>query len=307
MTTEAAQAKYKMGDRELELNGKYLGMLRDSNDLLQDIPALRQRFEEDGYMLLRGVQPREKVQAARTAILENLASNGQIDPAHPLDEAVVGQTGRGSFLGGQKQMTRHPKFLELVESPEIMSFFDRLFGKKAITFDYKWLRAVGKGDFTGAHYDVVYMGRGAIRNLFTCWTPLGDVSLEQGPLVLLQGSHNLESYRKLRETYGKMDVDRDNVSGWFSNDPVDMVERFGGHWRTTEFKMGDVLIFGMFTMHGSLRNQPNRYRLSSDTRYQPFDEPVDDRWVGADPKAHYAWGKSAPSVSMEEQRKKWGV
>ena len=29
-----------------------------------------------------------------------------------------------------------------------------------------------------------------------------------------------------------------------------------------------ALVFGMFTMHGSLDNVSNRYRLSCDTRYQ---------------------------------------
>lgn len=303
----ATQRKFRMGVHEMELNGKYLTTLRDSNDLLDDMEALRLRFEEEGYMLLRGLQPREKVQAARTAVLENLDANGQIDKDYPLSEGVIAKEGRGSFLGGQKKTTRHPKFLELVESPEIMNFFGRFLGKKPLTYDFKWLRAVGTGEFTPAHYDVVYMGRGTVRNLFTCWTPLGDVPLEHGPLALLQGSHNLESFRRLRETYGKMDVDRDNVQGWFSNNPIEMMDRFGGQWKTTEFKLGDVLIFGMFTMHGSLSNETGRYRLSSDTRYQPSDEPVDGRWVGENPVGHYAWGKGGAGVSMEEARKQWGV
>jgi len=35
-------------------------------------------------------------------------------------------------------------------------------------------------------------------------------------------------------------------------------------------------------------------------------DPIDERWVGAKPKAHYAWqkGETAP---MEEAGKKWGV
>ena len=41
-------------------------------------------------------------------------------------------------------------------------------------------------------------------------------------------------------------------------------------------------------MHGSLRNLTCRFRLSTDTRYQRASDPVDERWVGEDPKAHYA-------------------
>jgi len=55
-----------------------------------------------------------------------------------------------------------------------------------------------------------------------------------------------------------------------------MIEKFGGQWQTTEFAQGDVLIFGMFTMHASVVNTSNRFRISADTRYQRANEPVDD-------------------------------
>jgi ectoine hydroxylase-related dioxygenase (phytanoyl-CoA dioxygenase family) len=255
-----AVSKMRMGDHEMELGGKYLGLLRESNDIQHDAAALKARLASDGYLFIRGLQKRDKVQAARTSILQNLDSNGQIDRSFPLDQAVLAKGGRGAFMGGSKQVTRTPEFLNLVESPEIMGFFSHLFGKTSLTFDFKWLRAVGTGDFTGAHYDVVYMGRGTVRNLYTCWTPLGDIRFEDGPLAVLEGSHNLPSFQKLRDTYGRMDVDRDNVSGWFSNNPIEMVDKYGGQWKTTEFKMGDVLIFGMYTMHGSVKNETNRYR-----------------------------------------------
>jgi len=299
-------SKLRMGARELEMGGNYLGELRESNDAISDFATLRQRLTDDGYLFLRGVQKRDHVMAARMNILQNLDANGQIDRAFPLEQGHVAKGGRGSFLGGSKQLTRTSEFLGVVESPEIMNFFNSLFGKTSLTFDYKWLRAVGPGDFTGAHYDVVYMGRGTIRNLYTCWTPLSDITLDHGPLAVLQGSHNLPKFQKLRDTYGRMDVDRDNVSGWFSNDPVELVDKFGGQWKTTEFKMGDVLLFGMYTMHASIINEQNRYRISCDTRYQPADEPVDERWIGENPKAHYAWNKT-PSKSMDDARKEWGV
>ncbi len=57
-------------------------------------------------------------------------------------------------------------------------------------------------------------------------------------------------------------------------------------------------------MHGSLRNLTCRFRLSTDTRYQRASDPVDERWVGEDPKAHYAWMKGDP-VPMEEARRRW--
>lgn len=294
--------RIQMGIRELEVGSKYLGELRDANSLRGDVGALRQRMEEDGYLLFRQFHDPERIRAARRVVLENLAANGQIDTCYPLEEAVIAEGGRGAFLGGARAVTHTPEFLAVVESPEVMQFFSEFLGAPAITFSYKWLRAVGRGDFTGAHYDIVYMGRGTT-NLYTLWTPLGGVPLEKGPLAVLEGSHRLQ---RLKETYGRLDVDRDRTEGWFSNDPIELVERFGGRWLTTEFKAGDAIIFGMFTMHGSLNNLTNTYRLSCDTRYQRYDEPVDERWAGEDPKGHEALGKE-PLRPIQEARQRWGV
>jgi ectoine hydroxylase-related dioxygenase (phytanoyl-CoA dioxygenase family) len=291
-----------MGRRELELPGRYLGELREANELLPDPAALRDRMTEDGYLLIRGFFAREEVLAARRQLVEVLAREGALDPDQPVMDAVAAPGHNGGFRGGDNDLTHSPVFRRLVESETVMGFFARFLGGESMTYDYKWLRVVGPGANTGAHYDVVYMGRGT-HNLFTCWTPFGDVPYELGPLALLVGSHR---FTRVKETYGRMDVDRDHVTGWFSNDPIELVDQHGGQWRTAEFRAGDVLIFGMFTMHASLNNTSNRFRLSSDTRYQLKGEPVDDRWIGRKPKAHYAWTKGE-TVTMEEARAKWGV
>ena len=154
---------------------------------------------------------------------------------------------------------------------------------------------------------MVYMGRGS-RRLCTCWTPLGDIDIPQGPLALCIGSHKLPGYEKVRETYGKMDVDRDLVEGIFSNDPVEIVDRFGGQWQTTAFRAGDMLILGMFTMHASLTNTSGRWRISCDTRFQPTGDEIDDRWIGEKPREHYASGAPGAQIEpMDEARGKWGV
>lgn len=60
----------KVGNRELEMDGEQLTELRSSNDIMQDMQALRERMEEDGYLLIRGFHDRGKVLDARTSILE---------------------------------------------------------------------------------------------------------------------------------------------------------------------------------------------------------------------------------------------
>lgn len=292
--------KVKIGKRELEMGGKYLTELRDSNDILGDTKALLERIEQDGYLLIRGFHDREQVLAARRGYLKQLHLKGHLLQDTNWEDGVVGPTGKGaSFMGNNLDM---PALLDVVNSPKTMQFFDRFLGGKPLTFDFKWARAVGPGEFTGSHYDIVYMGRGT-KKLYTLWTPLGDIAYDMGGLAFCLGSQHFE---RIKQTYGQMDVDRDNVVGWFSDDPIDIVDRFGGQWGTTTFEAGDVLIFGMYIMHASLTNTTDRLRLSVDTRYQLASEPADERWCGREPKGHYAWGKGEP-IHMEDARSKWGV
>lgn len=295
--------------REVELGGKYLDTgLADSNDLLGRPEALRERMAEKGYLLIRGLQKRDNVMAARRRILEFINEQGAIKAGTNLDDAVVDPEGKYASTMGKRPITHDPAVRSVLESKEIFGFFESYFGKQCLTFDYKWLRCVRRPDSTGAHIDIVYMGRGSTANLYTVWTPFGDIPLELGPLALCVGSHNGPGFARIRETYGRMDVDRDRVGGWFSDDPVEIVEKFGGKWQTTDFRAGDVLIFGMYMMHGSLANTTDRWRISCDTRFQPADEPVDDRWIGENPKAHYGWySEPDKMVTMEKARSQWGV
>ncbi|GGI45674.1 phytanoyl-CoA dioxygenase [Paenibacillus marchantiophytorum] len=295
----------QIGQRSLEMGGPYLTELRSSNDIMNDTEALRERLAEDGYLLIRGLHDRNQVLSARTEFLQSMQEMGRLDPAAPLEEGIIGGENKGAMWGKSADELKDsfPQFLNVVNSSKVMDFFERLLLGPALTYDYKWPRAVGHGGNTGAHYDIVYMGRGT-KNVYTMWTPFGDTSLELGTLALCLGSQHFD---KIKQTYGEMDVDRDNVAtGWFSEDPVEIVDTFGGQWATTTFEAGDAIIFGMYMMHASLNNTTNRYRLSADTRYQLAVEPTDERWMGSKPKGHYAWGKTPPKT-VDQARKEWGV
>jgi len=296
-----------MGDQTLEFPSDDLGELRDSNDLLGDPAGLRRRMADDGYLLIRGLIDREKVMTSRRRIMEYMSEQEALVPGEPVLEGVMPQDGRGVNMMGRKGVTHHPDVRLTLEAEELFDFWSRFFDEPARTFDYKWLRAVGHEAFTGAHYDVVYMGRGS-GNLHTTWLPMGDIQIEQGTLAICVGSHNLPGFEKVRSTYGRMDVDRDRVAGWFSGDPLEITEKFGGQWKTTRFQAGDILCFGMFTMHGSTTNTTHRYRLSCDVRFQPASDPVDERWVGENPVGHYGWHSEPDRLKpMEAARAEWGV
>jgi len=286
-----------IGAKQLEMGGRYLTELRDANSLLGDPAALKQRLEEDGYLLIRGFHDREQVLRAREEILQRLQRDGKLAPDTEAAEARIGPDNKGAFWGGVNES--FPAFREVVDSPRTMGFFAGLLGGEVITYDYKWLRAIPNGGNTGAHYDIVYMGAGT-PNLYTLWTPFGDTPIDMGTLCVLLGSHRWE---RVIATYGKMDVDRDKTEGWFSKDPIELVDKFGGQWATTSFQAGDAILFGMYTMHASTVNVTPYMRISCDTRYQLASEPADARWVGRNP----VYQGPTNVRPMEEARKKWDL
>ena len=281
--------------------------LRDSNDILDDPDALKERIAADGYLLIRGLHDKAAVLTARRQILEKLAAKGMLAPDTALMDGIFNSaypepTSTGSM--GNKALTQLPAFKAVVEGTPVMDFFKHFLGGEARSFDFKWLRTAGPGSGSPIHYDIVFMGRGT-QALYSCWTPFGDVSLDMGPIVFCLGSNRFD---KVRATYGQSDVDRDMIEGHFSDDPLEIVEQFGGHWATTTFSAGDVIIFSMFLMHASLVNTSDKIRITADTRYQLASEPIDERWVGEKPKGHYAWKQQDAEIeSLEASRQRWGV
>ena len=281
--------------------------LRESNDIMDNPDALHIRMAEDGYLLIRGLHDKETVLAARHKILEKLAGKEMLAPDTPLMDGVFNPnysepTTTGSM--GNIELAQLHEFKAVVEGAPIMNFFKHFLGGEARTFDFKWLRTAGPGSGSPIHYDIVFMGRGT-QNLYSCWTPFGDVSLDMGPIVFCIGSNRFD---KVRQTYGQSDVDRDLIQGHFSDKPIEVIEKFGGHWATTTFSAGDVIIFSMFLMHASLVNTSDKIRITADTRYQLASEAIDERWIGEKPKGHYAWKqKDAEIESLEKSRQRWGV
>lgn len=287
---------------QLDTSPACSGALRSSIELIDDVAALRVRMAEDGYLYLPGYLDRELVLEARAEITRRLAEDGHLDPAFPPLEAVASKDSRLKFkpdlADGNEPLGR------LLYAGRMMEFYTRFLGGAARHFDYTWMRAVAPGTGTPPHEDIVFMGRGT-HDLYTAWTPLSDISLELGGLIVLEKSHLNE---RIKNTYGRKDVDSYCVNhkdaeeraamdrlgpwgGWLSKNPALLRQRLGGRWLTAEFRAGDLLTFSMFTIHASLDNQSNRIRLSSDSRYQLASEPVDERWVGPNPVAHGRAGK----------------
>jgi hypothetical protein len=296
----------QFGNREFTAESRYLTLnLRDSTAYCDNTNELRSRFEEDGYLLIRGFHDSSEVMSARRDMLQVLGNEGKLDPDRPFEEGVIhpGQQGESTTVRGRESL-KTESLKRVVYGPRAMRFFDRFFDEPSLSLKFQWLRAAGRRAGSGIHCDTVYMGRGS-QQLVTLWTPFGHITPEMGPIVVCLGSSH---WQHVIESYGRDDVDRDNTSGVFSNDPAELVDKFGGRWATTTFEPGDVLILSIHLMHASLTNTTDRYRISCDTRYQPASHPVDERWGGAQPLGHpVMWRPNAELEPLDTSRRRWGL
>jgi hypothetical protein len=184
---------------------------------------------------------------------------------------------------------------DLLYGAETMAFFDRVLSGACRHFDFTWTRAMGPGMGTAPHCDTVFMGRGT-PDVVTMWTALMDIPVDLGGLAILEGSHrdheSLRTYRRLDvdtycENFGEVPVASMGDGGSLPCADANALRRqLRSRWVWTDYRAGDVFIFGLMTVHASLDNQSRKVRLSTDSRYQLASEPIDERWFGEEPIAH---------------------
>jgi len=288
-------------DHTLDLSPSAFGELNRSDDALGQVEKLRARLDRDGYLYVPGFFDRDDVMEVRSSLTGQMARQGLLNPDFPHVEALWNPERRTTFMPQLAQNNGPLK--NLIYGKQLLGFYEALFGEAVLHFDFTWIRAVGPGQGTQPHCDLVYMGRGT-HDLLTCWVPYGDVPLELGGLIVLEDSH-LKSDRLRAYLSGDVDAYCENrphqlekvksgkakVGGWLSTNPVTLREKLGGRWLTTEWQAGDIITFKMNMVHGSLDNATDRVRLSSDSRYQRASEPADERWIGANPAGHSLAGK----------------
>jgi len=260
------------------------GELRRSSDVLGDTEELRRRRLEDGYLYLPGFFPRDDVAAARNEFVSRLRDLNALDPDYPVEQAIAAKNLPPNIA--RAVVRENAPLRDVVFSTRLLKFYEKLLGNDVRHYDHIWTRVVAPGEGTAPHCDLVYMGRGT-HDVMTAWIPYGDVSLDLGGLMLLEKSHTqTERLRKYLasdvDTYCENRGPYKHKSGLLSSNPASLREKMGGRWLTAEFRMGDLLTFGMKLVHASLDNQTRAFRMSSDSRYQLASEPIDERWVGPD-------------------------
>ncbi len=260
----------------------------------------RRDLADRGYALLRGALDRDAVLAARDEILARLHSVGEI--AAPARDAIATGTSRRAELHPDlgafwRAVSEGAALRRVTHGAALRERMSGLLGAPAAAFDFVWLRVMASGRASPLHLDHPYMNRGSARVL-TIWIPLGPAALEDGPIFIVENSHRFDD---VIADYAGRDVDRDPARpGHIAGDAIDFAARRGARLLTADFAPGDCLIFGLFAIHGSFDNRAptRRVRISSDIRYQPAADPMDERFAGPDPPAHGGKGYGCLSAAQ---------
>lgn len=185
----------------------------------EPIEELRARYARDGYLLVKGLLPREKVLAARQAYFKDMSPSGVLKKgSDPVDgffnpersAADYPGIGAGSVANGKPGETSNAEvFVDLAlaahtapwyagtedgkptgfaRSPELKEFVAKFteWGDDTLAVRRSLLRNNTPGNkAVGVHYDQIFMRHGEATSV-TAWVPIGDIKLDGGGLIYLE-------------------------------------------------------------------------------------------------------------------------
>jgi hypothetical protein len=262
-----------------------LGALVDSTTLLDRPVKLRERLAAEGYLLLRQIVDQTTIGAARAEVFGRLADVGEIKPP-AIDGIATGESRRRELVGDLGQFWRSvccgAAFRKATHGKQMLDLMTLLLGEPAQAHNYLFLRPGRPGLSTRLHYDLPFFSRGSDR-VYTAWLALGDIPISDGPLMIAENSNR---YDDLIDPIRLIDYDStESPTVQVMGDTVQFVKDRAGRLLTTSFGPGDLVVFDMVTLHGTLDNHSptGRVRLSCDVRWQPAKDPVDPRYCGDEP------------------------
>jgi ectoine hydroxylase-related dioxygenase (phytanoyl-CoA dioxygenase family) len=264
----------------------FLGELQQTVQPMHHECELHLKLDRDGYLFFPGLIDTREIQAARNAVFKQLKDVDELEA--PYEEGIFSHRSRRDELykdrGEFWKMVSNGELLRKVSNgPTLQKIASKIFGSPAVGFDYLFLRAVPRGRFTHLHCDSGFFTR-FTKKVLTCWIAFTDITLDKGPLFVIEGSHKFMDIRKNFDNFDVVFNKEQKAS--IDEDPVSFANKRNAKLLTTNFKPGDVLIFGMHTLHGAFENHAtdDRIRLTCDIRYQPISEPRDPRYFGVSPE-----------------------
>ncbi|KAI2615315.1 hypothetical protein GGR54DRAFT_295933 [Hypoxylon sp. NC1633] len=288
----------------------------------EPLEELRQRYERDGYLFLKGLLPRADVLKAREAYFTLLEPSGvlalgtlPVDGVFDDEKDKLDFPGRGAGSTDANGRPRGGLFVDLALQAHAEPWYKDEFCKHPALYSFI-AKFMGWGDHTlgltrsllrnntphnkaiGVHYDQIFLRHGEDTSM-TAWVPMGDITLDGGGLIYLEKGNTLgkemekdfyhrASQTGLSEEEAKDAFNKNMINGGLlAEGPKGFAEEYDRRWLVTEYEAGDVVFHTPYTIHASTINKDrkNVIRLGTDLRFVNSSRPYDTRWTSI-----YAFG-----------------
>ncbi len=257
---------------------------------VEDIKTI---FASQGYIWLKGLLDKEEVVAFRKKYFTTLKDTGIVKETVPIELGIFSGAMENKTVTNQKiaELVLWQEYEQLCRSAALVNLMENYFGGSVHLHKRKLIRHTLPHDknATGAHYDLTYL-RAGTDQLITAWIPIGDVSIEMGGLIYLEGTHSWGKQKEaefaeknkelsLEERINAFNKNMGEV-GWLTKDLPTLAEKLNTRWLCANYEAGDVVLHSPYMIHASTMNQDaqGRMRLSTDIRYQLAEDAIDMRW-----------------------------
>jgi hypothetical protein len=249
--------------------------LRVSNAARNDPEELRRRMAEEGYLFFKQLQNPDKLRTLRREMLTVMQQGGWIvagsDPLDGIANLAARCTeGDMGYTDVYHKVYALESFHRSAHEPEIMAMVETIMGRPIMPHPQKiarlWFPQYTEHT-TPIHQDFVHF-QGNFETL-TCWAPVGDCPIELGGLAVLPGSHKVNQVLDHHFSLGAGGLYVDTEQEAKTHQELDVA------WHTTDYEIGDTLIFPALMIHKALPNlTEDRLRVSLDNRYQAIGDPI---------------------------------
>ena len=243
---------------------------RVSNDILGSPDALKSMLLEEGYLFFKRLIEPDQIGGLRSEILDLYRPHDWLLPGTDPLEGRVDRSkscaeGEPPYLEVYQLLYGLRSFHAVAHAPELIATMEKLVGGEVLVHPSKVARmSFPQSDrhTTPIHQDFVHF-QGSYHTL-TCWTPLSDCPVELGGLAIHPRPWSDEIFgHHFSLGAGMLKIDEDQLSG---------------SWHTTDYEVGDALIFHSLTVHKALPNETDEHiRISLDNRYQSASDVINDR------------------------------
>ncbi|KAM5378593.1 hypothetical protein ACJZ2D_004392 [Fusarium nematophilum] len=250
----------------------------DTLDLQPSYPSeplekLRSRYNQDGYLFVKGLLPRNDVLKCREAYFSFLSPTKVLKPGtgpvdgiydemnNPADYPNLG-TGKppdrdtaALFLQLAEKAHTEKWYLDFSRHAALQQFVEKLtgWGDDTLLLPRSLLRnntPVNKA--IGVHYDQIFLRYGD-PSAVTAWIPIGDISEQGGSLIYLEESDALGKeieveFTERAKQSGLSDEEQHNPfnanmmsNGFLADGPLHFGREHGRRWLVTAYEAGDVV------------------------------------------------------------------